>query len=233
MDMVRRVRRLKRVGFKALFWRASRWILRRETVLVMAVVLDEPWRERPPTVPDRPALTFRWLDGDSLDVLRAPDLGYEDQATLDRSLGRLERGDECLVGLVDGEPVTYMWLTHGVREVVGDELKLSEGQVWIYKSFTHPAWRRQGLTQLLGRHALERCMAQGDRVGFVDMVEVNRPSVAAFRGIGFRTLGRFVARTDADGGLRADVPTRLLDRIGSLPSEQRAQRGPAPSEPSD
>src|SRR5262245_47881156 len=131
MDMVRRVRRLKRVGFKALFWRASRWILRRETVLVMAVVLDERWRRRPPTVPDRPALAFRWLDRGTLAVLRSPGLGYDDQVTFERSICRLERGDECLAGLIDGEPVTYMWLTHGVREVVGDELKLSEGQVWI------------------------------------------------------------------------------------------------------
>jgi GNAT superfamily N-acetyltransferase len=227
MDMVRRVRRLKRVGFRALFWRASRWILRRETVLMMAVTLDESWRQRPPSVPDRPGLEFRWLDRASLGALRRPGLGYEDQVTLERSVCRLGRGDECLAGFLDGEPVTYMWLTHGVREVVGDELKLSEGQVWIYKSFTHPAWRRQGLTQLLGRHALEHCMAQGDRVGFVDMLEVNRPSVAAFRGIGFRTLGRFFASNGPDGRLRAVVPTRLLDRIGSLPREREtAGSGP-------
>jgi GNAT superfamily N-acetyltransferase len=217
MDRLRRLRRLKRVGVKELFWRASRRITRREVVLVMAVALDEPWRRQPPTVPDGPDLTFRWLDERSLSVLRRPGLGYDDQATFDRSLARLERGDECLAGFLDGEPVTYLWLTHGVRQVVGDELKLSEGQVWIYKSFTHPARRRQGLTQLLGRHALEHCAARGDRAGFVDMVEVNRPSVAAFRGIGFRTLGRFVARNGPDGKLQALVPVRLLDRIMALP----------------
>jgi GNAT superfamily N-acetyltransferase len=223
MDMVRRVRRLQRVGLKELFWRASRRALRCEVVLVMAVTLDEPWRLSPPTAPARPGLTFQWLDARSLSVLRQPGLGYDDRDTFERSLARLDRGDQCLAGFLDAEPVTYLWLTHGTRQVVGDEVKLGEGQVWIYKSYTHPDWRRQGLTQLLGRHALEHCAERGhrggraDRVGFVDMLVVNRPSVAAFRGIGFRTLGRFVARAGPDGNLRATIPERLLDRIVALP----------------
>lgn len=217
MDMVRRARRLQRVGFKELLWRASRRIVRCEVVLVMAVALEGPWRETRPEVPERPGLTFEWLDERTLDVLRAPGLGYDDQATFERSLARLDRGDQCVAGFLDGEPVTYMWLTHGTRQVTGDELKLSQGQVWLYKSYTHPDWRRQGLTQLLGRHALETCAERGDRVAFVDMLTVNRPSVAAFRGIGFRTLGRFVARNGPAGTLHADVPARLLDRIVALP----------------
>jgi GNAT superfamily N-acetyltransferase len=218
MDMVRRVRRLERVGFKGFLWRAGRSVLRCEVVLVMAVPLDEPWRSSPPPAPGRPGLTFEWLDERSLSVLRQPDLGYDDQAIFERSLARLDRGDRCLAGFLDAEPVTYLWLTHGTRQIVGDELKLSEGQVWVYKSYTHPRWRQQGLTQLLGRHALEQCAERGDRVAFVDMLEVNRPSVAAFRGMGFRTLGRFVARNDPDKTLQGEVPARLLDRIMALPA---------------
>ena len=224
MDIVRRVRRLERVGFKGLVWRAGRWGLRGEMVLVMAVTLDQQWRASRPSVPDRPRLTFEWLDERSLSVLRQPDLGYDDQATFERSLARLDRGDRCLAGFLDTEPVTYLWLTHGTRQIVGDELKLSEGQVWVYKSYTHPRWRQQGLTQRLGRHALEHRAERGDRVAFVDMLAVNRPSVAAFRGIGFRTLGRFVARNDADGALRGEVPARLLDRIMALPKTRPATR---------
>jgi GNAT superfamily N-acetyltransferase len=228
MDMVRRVRRLKSVGLKEFLWRAARRVLRCEVVLVMAVALEEPWREIRPTVPDRPGLTFEWLDERSLSVLRRPGLGYDDQATFERSLARMDRGDHCVAGFLDGEPVTYLWLTHGTRQVTGDELKLSEGQVWIYKSYTHPQWRRQGLTQLLGRHALEQCADGGDRVGFVDMLSVNRPSVAAFRAIGFRTLGRYVARNGPDGTLRTEVPARLLDRIVALPKTP-PRAGPPPS----
>jgi GNAT superfamily N-acetyltransferase len=217
MDMVRRVRRLKRVGLKELFWRVSRIVLRKEAVLIMAVALDEPWRHSAPDVPVRAGLTFQWLDERSLAVLRQPGLGYDDQATFERSLTRLDRGDQCVAGFLDGEPVTFLWLTHGTRQVVGDELKLGQNQVWIYKSYTHPGWRRQGLTQLLGRHALERCADNGDGVAFVDMLTVNRPSVAAFRGVGFRTLGRFLARIEPDGTLQAIVPARLLDRVMALP----------------
>lgn len=227
MDMVRRVRRLQRAGLKALLWRVARRVLRCEVVLVMAVALEEPWRQTRPDVPQRQGLTFAWLDERSLDALRGPGLGYDDQATFERSLARLDRGDECVAGFLDGKAVTYLWLTHGTRQVTGDELKLDQGQVWIYKSYTHPDWRRQGLTQLLGRHALERCADRGDRVAFVDMVTVNRPSVAAFRGIGFRTLGRFTARQGPDGAVRADVPARLLDRIMALPKAPRRTAPPS------
>jgi GNAT superfamily N-acetyltransferase len=217
MDLAGRVRRLRRVSLKEVFWRACRRVLRGEVVLVMAVALEGPWRESRQEVPERPGLTFAWLDDRSLGVLQRPGLGYDDRATLERSLARLDRGDRCLTGFVDGEPVTYLWLTHGTRQMTGDELELGQGQVWIYKSYTHPDWRRQGLTQMLGRHALEDCAGGGDHVAFVDMLAVNRPSVAAFRGIGFRTLGRYVVLHGPDGTLRADVPARLHDRIMALP----------------
>jgi GNAT superfamily N-acetyltransferase len=217
MDMVRRARRLHGVGFKGLLWRGARPVLRGEVVLVMAAALDRSWRLRPPSVPERRGLRFEWLDERTLGVLRRPGMGYDDEATFERSLARLDRGDRCVAGFLVGEPVTYLWLTHGTRQIVGDELKLSEGQVWVYKSYTHPDWRRQGLTQLLVRHALEQCAADGDEVALVDMLTVNRPSIAAFRGVGFRSLGRFVARADRDGSLRSLVPGRLLDRIARLP----------------
>lgn len=217
MDMVRRARRLKGVGFKGILWRAGRRLSRREVVLVMTVELDQAWRSGAATVPRRPGVSFEWLDERTLSVLRQPGLGYDDQATFERSLARLDRGDQCVAGFLDGKPVTYLWLTHGTRPIVGDEVKLHQDQVWVYKSYTHPDRRRQGLTQLLGRHALEQCAARGDRVAFIDMLEVNRPSVAAFRRMGFRTLGRFMARSDGDGTLQALVPGRLLDRIARLP----------------
>ena len=216
-NMVRRARRLKGVGFKGLLWRVGRRALRGEVVLLMAAPLGASWRSSPPSVPERADLRFEWLDERTLSVLRQPGLGYDDQATFERSLARLDRGDRCVAGFLVGEPVTYLWLTHGTRQLMSDELKLSQGQVWVYKSYTHPDRRRQGLTQLLARHALEECAASGDRVAFVDMLEVNRPSVAAFRGVGFRTLGRFLARRGSDGALQALVPGRLLDRIARLP----------------
>lgn len=224
METVRRMRRPLRVAMADLFWRVSRRVLRCEVVLVMAVALEEPWKSSPPDVPTRPGLTFAWLDQQSLSVLRAPHLGYDSDDVFDRSLDRLERGHRCLAGFLDGEPVTYLWATESTREVVGDELKLSERQVWVYKCFTRPDWRRQGLTQLLGRHALEQYMAEGKRAALVDMMQVNRPSIAAFLGIGFRPLGRFTVRAGFDGKLRGDVPIRLLDRIMALPPA-----GPAPS----
>jgi GNAT superfamily N-acetyltransferase len=197
----------------------------------MAVPLDEPWKRTPPHVPRRPGLTFQWLDQQSLSVLRAPHLGYDSDEAFDRSLARLERGHRCLAGFLDGKPVTYLWATESTREVVGDELKLAERQVWIYKCYTRPDWRRQGLTQLLGRHALEQYMADGKGVAFVDMMQVNRPSIAAFRGIGFRPLGRFTVRAGPDGQLAGQVPNRLVDRIMSLPSKRSSTPPAVPPTP--
>jgi GNAT superfamily N-acetyltransferase len=231
MQTVRRARRPLRVALADLFWRVSRRILRCEVVLVMAVELDEPWKALPPHVPDRPGLTFRWLDQQSLSVLRAPHLGYDSDEAFDRSLARLERGHRCLAGFLDGKPVTYLWATESTREVVGDELKLDERHVWIYKCFTRPDWRRQGLTQLLGRHALDGYMADGKDVALVDMMQVNRPSIAAFLGIGFRPLGRFTVRAGPDGQLAGQVPNRLVDRIMSLPSKRSSTPPAVPPTP--
>jgi GNAT superfamily N-acetyltransferase len=228
MDMVRRARRLKGVGVKGILWRAGRRLLRCEVVLVMTVALDQAWRSGAATVPGRAGLSFEWLDERTLSVLRQPGLGYDDQAAFERSLARLDRGDQCVAGFLDGRPVTYLWLTHGTRPIVGDEVKLNQDQVWIYKTYTHPDRRRQGLTQLLGRHALAGCAARGDRVAFVDMLEVNRPSVAAFRRMGFHTLGRFTARIGPDGALQGVVPGRLLDRILALPDTARDTAPNAP-----
>jgi GNAT superfamily N-acetyltransferase len=232
MEMVRRVRRPKRVALADLFWRVSRRALRCEVVLVMTVTMDERWTSSPPDVPRRPGLVFEWLDQRSLSVLRAEHLGYESDAVFDRSLARLERGHRCLAGFLDGEPVTYLWATESTREVVGDELKLGDGQVWIYKCFTRPDWRRQGLTQLLARRALEQYLAEGKQVAFVDMMQVNRPSIAAFLGVGFRPLGRFLVRGGSDGLLRGEVPSRLLDRIMALPARGSAA-SPAASRRAD
>jgi GNAT superfamily N-acetyltransferase len=229
MDTVRRVRNLGRVGIAELFWRTTRQLFRRESVLIMALALDDGWRRRAPGVPRRDDLMFQWLDERSLEVLCEPQLGYEDPDVFERSLGRLDRGDRCLAGFVAGQPVTYLWLTNGMRRVVHSEIKLGDGQVWIYKSYTHPAWRRQGLTQLLGRHALLCAADEGNEVALVDMVETNRPSVAAFRGIGFTKLGRFLARSVPDG-LQGEVPTRLLDRVAALPEEPR-KPGPIDGRP--
>lgn len=224
MEMVRRVRRPLRVSLADLCWRVARRALRCEVVLVMAVPLEEPWKSAPPHVLKRPGLTFAWLDRQSLSVLRTPHMGYDCDEVFDRSLERLERGHRCLAGFLDGEAVTYLWATESTREVVGDELKLGEQQVWLYKCYTRPDWRRKGLTQMLGRHALEQYMAEGKRAALVDMMQVNRPSIAAFLGIGFRPLGRFTARAALDGQLRGEVPNRLLDRIMALPAA-----GPTPS----
>lgn len=73
-------------------------------------------------------------------------------------------------------------LAYGGYWLMGDE-------VHIVTLATHPAWRRQGLSERLLLQMLARCRSEGARLVTLEVRMSNRPAQQLYAKLGFREVG--------------------------------------------
>jgi hypothetical protein len=96
----------------------------------------------------------------------------------------------CYGVVIDDHVRCYAWTSsEPVRAVPGTVVDMSAGAAYVFKAFTHPAFRRRGLLRECLK-AIEHGAAQDGRGEVTALVEVhNRSSIRAFRSAGFERCG--------------------------------------------
>lgn len=134
-----------------------RWLVRRE-FLVLVRDLGRPIQEFPSP------RSMRWTALMDADVPRLCAINPTiSEAAIHR---RLEEGQQCLLGWLDGSLVHFRWDTVGPAYLpyLGRTLQPLEGDLITIEAFTHPACRNRGMhsasTSLVLRRARERGLAR-------------------------------------------------------------------------
>lgn len=102
-----------------------------------------------------------------------------------------KRGDECF-GIVDSEVLAaYGWYSHGHAELEsGWTLRFPDSHVYMFKGFTHPAYRGQRLHAVGMGRALNEYRRRG-LAGIVSYVEAhNLASLKSCYRMGYEDIGR-------------------------------------------
>ena len=176
-------------GVLGLLRRARRRVVSADVQILLECGLDS--KRAPGAVTASDGCSTRWASLDDLD--RYPEL----ELTVDRQVRqtarvRLDRGDRCAVGLSQGTPATYLWVTSHVRELPRLDLPLGGNSIFVYKTFTVPRFRGRGLSQAAIAWALDQYGRQGSRRAFIDIGADNVPSLRAAAKAGFHERGRFL-----------------------------------------
>ena len=157
----------------------------RQVLLLAAPASDLP-------ADDNGSVTFEWVSRETFDrEVATPAFQFPPAAA--RSARRwLDRGDRCLLGRVDARPATYLWVATSVREFPGAPCPIGPGTAYVYKTFTLPAFRGQGLNTAALREARRRCAMEGYRQVLIDVASNNTASRRAIERAGFVQVGRFL-----------------------------------------
>jgi GNAT superfamily N-acetyltransferase len=107
--------------------------------------LTTPIYLEPPSIP----LKIRWAEKKDLPKINALEGFIQETVSLERAM---ERGDRCLVILVDDEIAAFAWVTfRDYALALWYTLRLPRGWSYLVYIFVHPGYGRQGLgAYLLG-----------------------------------------------------------------------------------
>lgn len=171
-------------GTKEIFRRLNRKIWAYRKVIVLVYDLSA----KPPPKIMNPVISFHWANKQNVATLDSHDFDFRG-GDLEKAVQRLEGGDKCLIGYVQKQPVTYLWLTTRCRMTNGVNLQLRQGQAFIYKTFTHENWRKKGFNKATLSSALTFCQHEEMNSVFIDVASSNTPSIRAIQGVGFEKVG--------------------------------------------
>lgn len=153
-----------------------------------AVGIETP---HPKTLERRPEYSYGFL-GRALILAFACDPQYEMSARFLEEV--LAKGDRCY-GIVHGEILaSYGWYSTKPTVALTDDLELTfdPAYVYMYKGFTHEAYRGQRLHAAGMAHALQEYRAEGSK-GLVSYVESNNfTSLKSCSRMGYVAFGRAV-----------------------------------------
>ncbi|HTV03293.1 MAG TPA: GNAT family N-acetyltransferase [Luteitalea sp.] len=137
------------------------------------------------------ALTFTWATAEEFDRwLAVPAFQFPARLAL-QGRNWLRRGDQCLVGLLDGQPATYLWVGTSVREFPGTPCVIGPGTAYVYKTFTLASLRGRGLNTAALHEVRRRSVQAGHRRLLIDVAADNAASLRAIERAGFVRAARF------------------------------------------
>lgn len=113
------------------------------------------------------------------------------QADSAEALRRLRRGDRCFVGRIGGRVVTARWVAVGEIWIpyLQRWLQPKVNEVFIYESFTHPAFRSQGVDAGARRTLLPLLAAEGVRTTVAAVLPEERLALRVLEKDGYRRIG--------------------------------------------
>lgn len=173
--------------------------------------LDEPL---PAAVEPGIAATFAQAGPDDVAEL-ATAMGFDDTLPV---LQRFERGCHCYLARVNGQLVSYGWITFDEESIgsLGLSVRLQPGEAYIWDCATLAVYRGQRLYPALLTHMQRELRATGFRLIWIGMDADNLSSLAGVARAGFQ---RIVDLLQA-----SDTPTRtFLIRGHAGASEQDVQ----------
>lgn len=148
----------------------------------------------PPPCPARVETEFSEIANDDLEELAAA----MNLPTPEPIQQRLQGQRRCFCLKIEGQIVTYGWVTRGV-ECVGElerTFHLHDNEAYIWDCRTDPNWRGKRLYSALLSHLIYRLNDEGIPRIWIGASRQNRPSVQGFVNAGFQpvidcTYGRF------------------------------------------
>jgi GNAT superfamily N-acetyltransferase len=143
------------------------------------------WFARPldPLRPDaRIAVEVARLDAGDVDDY----LTLRPDARRGLPLERLQAGSLCFAARDAGRLVSVTWVATGRVQLSAGELVLEEGEIFLYDSFTDPAFRGRRIQMAILASLLEYYRAGGWRYAVVMIVPENRASIRSRERSGFR-----------------------------------------------
>jgi ribosomal protein S18 acetylase RimI-like enzyme len=148
--------------------------------------LDEGFSARAFTLIPEVTATFQRVGPEAIQPLGQA-MGLKDHAQI---LRRFERGKWCYVGLVDGEIVTYGWVTFDQESIgeLGLNARLRQGEAYIWDCETLPAYRGQRLYPALLAHVLRSLVDEGLRCVWLGTNADNIPSQKGVALVGFQPI---------------------------------------------
>ena len=157
-----------------------------ETCYRRLILFEHDLRE-PLAVDVAPDLEFRFLDEQDLDAYETLRPGTARQAA-----DRLASGDRCFAAWRDGRLVAVRWLATGSPHVeyLGVQLRLADGEVYHYDTFTDPSERRRGISLASQARLFEALRRDGNRRALRAVLPENRAAVGDATRAGFRPCGR-------------------------------------------
>ena len=176
------------------------WIFRRGTLWSANLT----GRTESPTIARIPT-EFGTVQPDSLAQLAAA-VGQMDPIDPGALARRFELGKQCFVMRVDGSIAAYGWLTRG-PEWVGEferELRVLEGEAYIWDCATLPNYRRQRLFSVLLAHVTNQLRHEGLRRLWLIGINGSQRMIDGVQAAGFQPiLGLAYARLFDKHGLLA------------------------------
>ena len=98
---------------------------------------------------------------------------------------RLQAGDRCFVAIVEGRPVSYLWISSGASSLTPTGICLRPDQFYIYNVRTIRQMRGKGIFPYLSAAVCKRLGQEGFREAVIRVDAGNRPSVRAIEKAGF------------------------------------------------
>jgi hypothetical protein len=158
-----------------------------ETVYRRLRLFERPLDPVPPLREPGIELEYGFLS--EAEVGKLDSLGWDLSSS--GAVARLRRGERCFLALHDGRVVSARWLTSGKAfvEYLATEVRLGEGEVYLYDAYTSPAFRNLGVYGAASTR-LARLLAAEGRVRTVAAVPPDDPAaVRACESAGYRRAG--------------------------------------------
>jgi GNAT superfamily N-acetyltransferase len=122
-------------------------------------------------------------------------LAFRPETVRARVIDRLASGHLCFVARHEGRVVSACWTAtqRAWTEFLGCEIELAADEVYLFDSFTLPAYRGQGIAPALCLHELRHFQQAGYRRVIRATTPENKPALRAHAKTGFRP-GGMIAR---------------------------------------
>ena len=182
-SVLRRAREVLRDdGLRALWFKVLGETVYRRVSLVR-LPIDPP----PPLTESTVDTSFGFVGPDEIDALTRlrPDVARKE---VER---RLARGDRCWAARRNGDIVSTRWVASGSAwiEYLGVEVPLRPDEVFLYETYTAPAYRGLGLSPAAGTRLTRALRAEGWMSILGGVVPENAAALRAASKTGYREVG--------------------------------------------
>ena len=180
---VRTVETLRQEGWRSLLFMVLADLGYRRLLLLERVLSEE----RPFLYAQAP-LEFSQLEWDELDEYVA----FHDEDPRSQLEGRLARGEECFIARSGGRIVCANWAVYDEHTVrfLRYPLRIGPGEVYVYDSYTLPAFRGSGAAPALAAHLIERFLGAGLERALTLVLPENATNLRVRAKTGYRVCGR-------------------------------------------